>query len=65
MEIIDKSRQRIRHFDDIPIGEGFRLNNRIYIKTGLLDGFNLTERLNIDFRDNPYVEKVEMEITVK
>lgn len=65
MKIIDKSRQRIKQFDDIPIGEGFRLNNRIYIKTGLLNGFNLTDKLNIEFRDNPYVERVEMEIIVK
>lgn len=65
MKIIDKSRQRIKQFDDIPIGEGFHYNNHFYIKTGLLNGFNLTDRLNMEFRDNPYVESVKMEIIIK
>lgn len=65
MKIIDKSRQRIRQFDDIPIGEGFHYDNHFYIKIGLLDAFGLAERLKVDFSDNPYVERVEMEIIVK
>ena len=65
MKVIDKSNQRIRPFDNIPIGEGFRYNNCFYIKTGLLKAFNLIKNLSMDFKDNPRVESAEMEIIVK
>lgn len=65
MKVIDKSRQRIKQFDDIPIGEGFHYNNHFYIKIGLLNAFNLADGFNVDFSDNPCVKSVEMEIIIK